>query len=91
VIEREFEGETERALATMVRCYKDTTKYFSRQLHKAMEGAGTNERALVRTIVSRSEYDLGYIKEEFVRKYEKSLVRAIEVHNFKFYYEICAC
>jgi Annexin len=79
VIEKEFEGDTEKALVAMVCCYKNTTQYFAKQLRNAMSGVGTNDRALVRTIVSRSEYDLGLIKDEFCRKYEKSLVKAIEV------------
>ncbi|XP_059481273.1 annexin B9-like [Neocloeon triangulifer] len=78
VIEKEFEGETEDALVTMVRCYTNTTKYFARQLHKAMDGVGTNNRALIRTIVTRSEFDLGNIKEAYVKEYEKSLIKAIE-------------
>ncbi|XP_065346305.1 annexin B9-like [Cloeon dipterum] len=78
VIEKEFKGDTEKALVTMVRCYEDTSDYFAWQLHKAMEGVGTNNRALIRTVVTRSEFDMGNIKEAYAKKYEKPLIKAIE-------------
>lgn len=40
---------------------------------KSMKGLGTNDRALIRVIVSRSEIDMVQIKEEFQRLYQKSL------------------
>ena len=44
-----------------------------------MKGAGTDDTALIRIIVSRCEIDLGTIKDKFEKLYEKTLEEALEV------------
>lgn len=65
--------------AYAVECVQSPAAFFANRLYKAMNGAGTNDAALIRLIVSRSEIDLGTIKDEFERIYDRTLFSAIVV------------
>ncbi|XP_051926867.1 annexin A4-like [Hippocampus zosterae] len=70
---REMSGNVESGMVAVVKCIKNTPAYFAERLHKAMQGAGTKDRTLVRIMVSRSEIDMMDIRQAYVRTYGKSL------------------
>uniref|UniRef100_H2UEX8 Annexin n=1 Tax=Takifugu rubripes TaxID=31033 RepID=H2UEX8_TAKRU len=73
---REMSGNLESgmvAVGTLLKCIRDTPTYFAERLHKAMKGAGTKDRTLIRVMVSRSEVDMLDIRQAYVRTYGKSL------------------
>ncbi|XP_020278671.1 annexin B9-like isoform X1 [Pseudomyrmex gracilis] len=77
-IKREFSGALEDGYLAIVKCASDKTAYFAEKLYKAMRGMGTNDSTLIRIIVTRSEIDLGDIKETYEKLYGKSLAEAVD-------------
>lgn len=62
-----------------VECVQSPPAFFAKRLHKAMAGAGTNDTTLIRIIVSRAEIDLGTIRDEYERIYDKTLTSVVKV------------
>ncbi|PSN38710.1 Annexin B10, partial [Blattella germanica] len=77
-LEAELSGELLEAMLAIVECVQSPPAFFAKRLKKAMEGFGTDDTTLIRIIVSRSEYDLGNIKQEFERIYDKTLESAVK-------------
>ncbi|XP_073829567.1 annexin B10-like [Musca autumnalis] len=77
-IKHEMSGELHEAMMAIVECVQSPAAFFANRLFKAMDGMGTDDTTLIRIIVSRSEIDLGNIKEEFERIYNRTLVSAIK-------------
>ncbi|XP_069754121.1 annexin A6 [Narcine bancroftii] len=69
----ELSGDFQKLMLAVVRCVRNTPQYFASRLFKAMKGMGTRDNTLIRIMVSRSEIDMLDIREEFRKKYEKSL------------------
>ncbi|KAE8280686.1 Annexin A11 56 kDa autoantigen Annexin XI Annexin-11 Calcyclin-associated annexin 50 [Larimichthys crocea] len=72
-IDREMSGDLESGMLAVVKCIKNTPAYFAERLYKAMRGAGTKDRTLIRIMVTRSEVDMLDIRQEYVKNYGKSL------------------
>lgn len=72
-IKKEFSGDIEDALVAVLRVALNRSEFFARRLHNSMAGMGTNDKDLIRLVVTRSEIDLMDIKDEFQKKYGKTL------------------
>lgn len=77
-IKREFSGDVEQGWKTVAHCVENRPSFFAQRIYKAMKGAGTEDRDLIRLIVTRCEIDLVQIKEEFYNQYENTMEEAIE-------------
>ncbi|XP_055353542.1 annexin A1-like [Paramacrobiotus metropolitanus] len=67
-----------KALLTMVDLADGDESYFADEINAATKKIGTNENKLSRIIISRSEKDLGTIKDAYAKKYGKTLEKLIE-------------
>ena len=53
--------------------------FFASRLKRAMKGPGTNDKDLIRLLVSRAEIDLGNVKDEYLKMFGKPLEKDIAV------------
>ncbi|KAM7349883.1 annexin B11 isoform 1-T3 [Cochliomyia hominivorax] len=72
-IKKEFSGDIMEGLIAIYRCCTNKAEYFASRLHKSMAGIGTNDKQLIRVVITRCEIDMGDIKAAFERMYGKSL------------------
>ena len=60
-------------MLAVVQCARDKISYFVDRLYESMDGVGTDDKTLIRIMVSRSEKDLLQIKRCFEDKHKKPL------------------
>ncbi|XP_047533259.1 annexin B10 isoform X7 [Vanessa atalanta] len=72
-IKAEIDGELKEALSAIVECVENAPAWFAQRLRGSMQGAGTDDKVLVRVVATRAELDLGAIKREYERLYDKTL------------------
>ncbi|CAH2321946.1 annexin A7 isoform X1 [Pelobates cultripes] len=76
-IGREFSGYIEDGLKAILQCAINRPAFFAERLYRSMKGAGTDDSALIRIIVTRSEIDLVQIKQAFTQMYQKTLATMV--------------
>ncbi|XP_037046646.1 annexin B10-like [Bradysia coprophila] len=77
-VKHEMGGELKDAMMALIEYTQSPQAFFAKRLHAAMKGLGTNDTTLIRIIVSRSEIDLGDIKNEFERLFDRTLLSAVK-------------
>ena len=60
-------------MISLVKCVRDIPGFFAETLYKSMKGLGTDDKTLIRVMVSRCEVDMVQIKLAFQKKYHKTL------------------
>jgi len=76
-IRKETSGNLQKGYLAIVGYIKDGPGFFAGKLNEAMKGRGTDDDALVRILISRSEIDLETIARRYEAIYKKTLTAAI--------------
>ena len=72
-VHTETSGLFRKALKAVIDYARNPPEYFARCLYAAMDGAGTDDAALMYLLVSRADVDLASIKDVYFAKYGLSL------------------
>lgn len=67
-IKKEFSGDIMEGLIAIYRCVTNKAEYFASRLHKSMAGIGTNDKQLIRVIITRCE-----VSSEVLRFYDSTI------------------
>lgn len=57
----------------LVKSIRNRVGFFAERLRESMKGIGTKDKDLIRILVTRSEIDLGSIRQEYKRMYKREL------------------
>ena len=72
-IEGEFSSNEKDLLKIILYALYSPYEYFAKQIHSAIEGAGTADKKLIRCIVSGADLDMKKIKKYFKKLYNKDM------------------
>ena len=78
VIEKQFSKDLKNLSKTIFYANINPSEYFATKIREAVEGLGTNDKMLIRTVVTRNEVDMGVIKEYYKILYSKNLVEDVK-------------
>lgn len=73
-IENEFKGDVKKLLTVMLYALYSPSEFFAKQIHDSLEGLGTNDTKLIRSIISRYSVDMKKIKKYYKKMYNKELL-----------------
>ncbi|XP_043199208.1 annexin A7-like isoform X2 [Amphibalanus amphitrite] len=76
-VKSETSGDYRQALLAVLKSSLNRPAYYAERIKDTMSGAGTRDSDLIRLIVSRSEYDLANIKQEYLRRYGHAMEKDI--------------
>ena len=73
-VDSEFSGDIKTLLYTIVQGLLNPSEYFATRVHSAVSGLGTNDKKLMRVLISRDEVDMPQIKAEYQRLYGRDMM-----------------
>lgn len=76
-LKAELSGDFYDAVSAIVECVQMAPHFFAKKLFVSMDGMGTDDKTLMRIIISRAEIDLQNIKDEYEQMYNKTLLSAV--------------
>ena len=77
VIESEFGGNEKKLLLDILYALVNPSEYFARAIYDSVHGIGTSDDKLIRSIVTRCEEDMVYIKRYFKQIYNQDMLERV--------------
>ena len=77
-IDKEFSGNTKKALRSIVYATISPSEYFATRVKDAIKGFGTNDHLLIRVLITRDEIDMPQIKQYYKQLYGNDMVEDIK-------------
>ncbi|XP_064110623.1 annexin-B12-like [Macrobrachium nipponense] len=77
-ISSEFEGDMKNGLLAIVQRVKDPLAFYATRIQQALDGAGTDDKTLIRILVTRSEIDLADIRKKYNELFDIDMAEAIK-------------
>ena len=73
-IDNEFNSETRNLLKIILYGLYSPSEFYARQIHDSVEGLGTADNKLIRSIIARAEVDMDKIKKYYQIIYKKDMI-----------------
>ena len=77
-IEKKFSGDAKELLKTILYSLISPSEYFATRIKKAIEGFGTDNKTLIRILVTRCEVDMSIIKKYYHQIYQKDMIEDVK-------------
>ena len=77
-INNEFSGDIKKLLTTVVYAVISPSEFFAKKVNKAIKGLGTNDKLLIRIMVTRNEIDMPHIKKYYKQLFKKDMKEDIK-------------
>jgi len=77
-IDKEFSGKMKKLLQTIMASIINPPEYFATRIFNAIDGLGTKDTLLIRTIVTRNEIDIRQIMEGYQRLFKRDMIKDIK-------------
>ncbi len=77
-IDKEFSGDVQKTLKTIIYANTAPSEYFARRVNEAISSAGTKDELLMRILITRDEVDMPKIKECYKKLYGKDMVESVK-------------
>lgn len=77
-IDTNFKGDAKDLLKSILYSLVSPSEYFATRIKKAIEGFGTDNKSLIRILITRSDVDMNIIKKYYKQLYNKDMIEEIK-------------
>ena len=76
-IENEFDGHTRELLKIILYGLYSPSEFYAKQIHDSVDGLGTADNKLIRSIIARADVDMKKIKKYYKKIYSKDMIEQV--------------